>query len=64
MLVVVAGVEGDVVNAPGLCERAHDVECLIAIEGRHFDSDHVFYLNEADPKLVGEADDPPTEGCR
>ena len=51
-VVVVAGVEGDVLNAPGLRQGAHDVDGLIAIEGRHLDRDHVFDFEELPPELI------------
>jgi hypothetical protein len=52
-VVVVAGVEGDVVAA-GLGDGADDVEGLVAVEGGHLDGDDVLDLGEAAPEGVGE----------
>ena len=48
-VVVVAGVEGDVIAA-GFHDGAHDVEGLIAVERGHLDGDDVFDLGEATPE--------------
>src|SRR5437867_9883802 len=52
-IVVVPGVQRDVVAA-GLTDRAHDVESLVAIEGRDFDRPQIRNLRELAPKRIIE----------
>src|SRR5690606_10344881 len=56
-MVVVAGVEGDLVRAARRGQRSHDVERLIPIERGDLDRYDRFQLEEAAPKGVIE---PPT----
>lgn len=53
-VVVVAGVEGDLVGAAGGGDAAEDIDGLIAIEGGHFDGDDVFDFGEAPPEGIGQ----------
>jgi hypothetical protein len=50
-VVIVAGVKGDVI-APGFNDGTHDIERLVAIEGRHLDGDDVLNFSEATPEGI------------
>src|SRR5438034_3780069 len=58
-VVVVAGVEGDVV-APGVGNGANHVDRLVAIERRHLDRDDVLDLGESTPEGIWQ--DAPADG--
>src|SRR6202030_1195623 len=51
-VVVVAGVERDFRGASGLYHCAHDIQRLIAVERRDFNSDDILDFRELAPKRV------------
>src|SRR5205823_2551933 len=51
-VVIVSGVQRDLVGAAGIGDGAHDVDSLVAIEWRDFNRDYVFDFGELAPKLV------------
>src|SRR5581483_8689064 len=53
-IVIVAGIEGDLIDSAAIDDRSYDIECLVAIERRNFDGDHVWDFREPAPEFVGK----------
>src|SRR5439155_254688 len=53
-IVVIARVQGNVCRAARLGHRPEHVECLVAVEGRDLDGDHVRDFHEAPPERLRE----------
>src|SRR5207237_6634291 len=51
-VVVITGVESDFSSASGLGKRAHNLESLIAVEGRDLNGNNVFNLKKLTPEFV------------
>ena len=54
--VVISGVERDLVLSPGFSQRPHDVERVVAVEGRDFRCYDLGNLKERAPELVVQDD--------
>src|SRR5579884_2830937 len=53
-IVIVAGIEGDLIDSAAIDDRSYDIERLVAIERRNFDGDHVGDFREPAPEFVGK----------
>ncbi len=51
-MVIIAGVQGDLVGATGVRYRPHHIERLIAVERRNLYGDNVLDFDQLAPKLV------------